>query len=212
VSRRIALLAAVFVLLASLLTWAGSAPSGADGPSATMTPDRNLTDGDIVTIRGMGWPPGDNIVSLECSGSMAALPKDTTFCDGFSADTTAVTNHQGSFVDAPPPPRQRSPTTGFRVFVLPNPRENGITIYCGPQHPCVLYVGVNFEDFKALHVFLPINFAPNARAAALGQRDRVLTSVPSSGGGSDTWVWAVIGVVVVVAIGGGVMRRRSRVA
>jgi hypothetical protein len=174
-----------------------------------MTPTRGLVDGQRTTIHGSGFPANTNVEVLECSGTLAAPPKDLSSCDGFTADTTGYSDEHGGYLNTPGD--KAGGTSGYRIWVLPTSREAGMTIRCGAQDPCVLYVGVNFEDFKEPHTFVSMSFAPGAVSTLPGAPHSGLRAT-SAHHHSSVAPWAV--AVAVMAIAGAaivalVRRRRA---
>jgi hypothetical protein len=167
----------------------------AAGPRATMTPDHNLTDGQHVTIRASGFDPDTPIQVLACSGTLADPPKDARACEGTTLDSHGYTDARGNYLNAPSDPS--GDTAGYRVAVLPSEALKTVSIRCGPQDPCVLYVGPYFNDFTAPHTFLPL----------------VYKGAPAAAGGSHAPTPALLAVpVLLVGVAGAfaVVRRRRR--
>lgn len=168
--------------------------AGAATPTAAITPGSRVADGQIVTIRGAGFPAHTNIEVLECAGAAAHLPRDATHCEGFTADTTGYSDAQGNFLDAPGD--VAGGTSGYHVYALPTPLAKAVSIRCGPNDPCVLYVGVDFQDFKLAHVFIPISFGSGPATASSGSK--------------ASWVVPALVVLLLLAGGGLFLIRRRR--
>jgi Neocarzinostatin family len=142
------------------------------GPvSVSATPASGLTDGQIVAVRAAGLPPEHTIQVEQCAGTAAVPPPDNTACDALTLDTQAGTDAQGNYVNGP---GDGNGDTGFRVYTRPSPLlASPTTITCDGTHPCVLYVGVDQNDFSKPHVFADIRFGPTV--VAPGQAPVVVT-------------------------------------
>lgn len=172
------------------LSLLGVAAASAAGPTAKMTPDNGLVDNTLTTVTASGLPPNSMVYLVECSGTVAAPPKDATSCDAFGEDINGSSDIRGNFRDAP---GENNGTSGFHVRILPAPQEHGMVIRCDANNPCVLYVGANLEDFRAPHAFLALNFA----SSAVGKGSTPATATPDPSGGSNRST--IIAVVVIAA-------------
>jgi hypothetical protein len=133
--------------------------------SASVAPATGLTDGQIVAVQAGGLPPEHTIQIEQCAGTAAAPPPDNTACDALTLDTQAGTDAGGRYVNAPGDP---SGDTGFRVYTRPSRLLNApTTITCDAAHSCVLYVGVDQNDFSKPHAFGDIRFAGGVVAPAV---------------------------------------------
>jgi Neocarzinostatin family len=140
--------------------------------SVSVTPATGLTDGQIVAVHAGGLPPEHTIQVEQCAGTAAAPPPDNTACDGLTLDTQAGSDAAGQYVNAP---GDVGGDTGFRVYTRPSRLLNApTTITCDAAHPCVLYVGVDQNDFSKPHAFAEIRFAGGVVAPPA-------VSVPASG-------------------------------
>jgi hypothetical protein len=183
-----AIAAAFFALVLVVVLGAAAGAS----PTATMAHDSGLTDGEVTSVTGSGWPANTNIQMLECSGTLASLPHDAISCDGFSEDVTTYSDIRGNFADVP---NGQGGANGFHVTVLPTAKESGVVIACDARHPCVLFVGVDHNNFNAPHAWIPLNFAG--------------ASTASSSSSSSAAVVVVV-VLVVITLGTFVFVRRRR--
>lgn len=131
-------------------------PASATGPTAGANPTTNLHDRQVISVQGSGFPANTEIQIEECSGTATSLPADNTSCEGVTLDSQAFTDVTGSFTNAP---GDAAGDTGYTVYTIPNPAFQATTIQCDSANPCVLYVGVDQNNFSAPHVFVPITFA-----------------------------------------------------
>lgn len=146
---------------AGLAVWLAVAPAAASSdPSATLTPADGLTNGQVVTVEGSGFPPSDQIIIIECGGTVANPPADATSCDGTTTDSNTSVDIRGHFTDAP---SAASGTTGYTVKTIGKGAANAAP--CDAANPCVLFVGVDLNDFGRPHTFVPLNFAATASAS-----------------------------------------------
>jgi hypothetical protein len=144
---------------------------------ASVTPASGLTDGQIVAVRAGGLPPEQTIQVEQCAGTVAHPPTDNTACDALTLDTQAGTDARGNYVNAA---GDGNGDTGVIVYTRPSPLLNSpTTIVCDGAHPCVLYVGVDQNDFSQPHVFADISFSPGVVAPGAG-------SAPGAGAGAPT--------------------------
>lgn len=135
-------------------------------PVASVTPASGLTDGQIVAVHAGGLPPEHTIQVEQCAGTVARPPTDNTACDGLTLDTQAGTDAHGNYVNAP---GDSNGDTGVVVYTRPSPLlKSPTTIVCDGAHPCVLYVGVDQNDFSQPHVFTDITFTPGVVAPGAG--------------------------------------------
>ena len=57
-----------------------AAPAFATGVSAKASPNKKLTNGQVVKISGKGWPAKDSLVIVECNGSVTT-GLSQTYCN-----------------------------------------------------------------------------------------------------------------------------------
>jgi hypothetical protein len=131
--------------------------------SVSVSPASGLTDGQIVALHATGLPAEHTIQVEECAGTLSTPPPDNTACDGLTLDTQAGTDASGNYVNAP----GANGSSGYLVYSRPSPLLNSpTTIICDATHPCVLYVGVDQNDFSKPHAFAEIRFGPGVVAPA----------------------------------------------
>jgi hypothetical protein len=158
----------------------------------TLPPYATFTDGEKVDL-AMGpnsmFSPNDalggDIEALECQYRTASgRPGDPPNADYCDAQTTAAdfpfAVHQGGSFD------YSTDNNGDKVvvFALPDKTLTLASIKCNATHPCVWYVGENYNNFTSPHVFSSPFFVG---AAA------------SSGGSGSSWVVIIIVVAIVAA-------------
>jgi hypothetical protein len=155
----------VFAVAAMVLILAPTSLAGASpAPTVTITPATAVADHSKVTVRGSGFPPSDAIIIAECEGTLQSPPLDATSCDGGTADTTANADLQGNFLNSP---TAANGTAGYTMRAL---AKNGVLgIDCDSSNPCVLYVGVQLDDFTQPHTLAAITWAPGTVGTASGQ-------------------------------------------
>jgi hypothetical protein len=153
-------------IAAVLVGVVGFVPAAFAAASATATPSTNLHDGQILAVSGGGMPANATIQIEECAGTAAAPPTDNGSCDASSLDTQASADGSGAFVNAV---GDAAGDSGYKVYTLgvPGSAFPSSTIRCDFTHPCVLYVGVDQNNFSAAHTFVDLTFAsPPATANA----------------------------------------------
>jgi hypothetical protein len=193
----IAVVFAMAFALGAMACFAGS--TGATTPTGSMTPSSGIVDLQRVTVRATGFPPHQEIQVLECSGTAQSLPIDSHSCEGDTLDSGGFSDANGNYINTVGDPSGR--TKGYRVYVLPSKTLSVVSIQCDPTHPCLLYVGLSFDDFTQPHAFVPFTFKGAAAA--------------SSGHSSSAWIWALIGALIVLGLVGVarlLRRRRASVA
>jgi len=148
-------------ITAVLVAVLGFVPAAFAAASATATPNTGLHDAQILSVSGAGMPANATIQIEECAGTAAAPPTDNGSCDANSLDTQASADGNGVFVNAP---GDAAGDTGYKVYALGTPGSTfpTSTIRCDFTHACVLYVGVDQNNFSAAHTFVDIAFAPPA--------------------------------------------------
>ena len=130
---------AAFVALGVL----GFAVSAYGAVSGTATPDTNLHDQDTTHVHATGLPANTTIAVIECiSGATSSSD-----CEGQTADVSTSSNGSGVF------------DLDYTVLQLPDSIFPVTSITCDSTHPCVLYVGTDFNDFSQPKTFIPISFA-----------------------------------------------------
>ena len=158
------------------------------GASSASTPYTTYRDGEQVNLamgaNSMFSGPnvGADVEAIECeysTGTGPGDPPDTNYC---SAQTLAggfpyAVHTNGGFDYA-----ADHPGDTVTVFALPDTTLSGAAIKCDSAHPCVWYVGENYNDFKAPHVFSN-PFVVSASGSSP-------TSVPSSAPGISVPVTA----------------------
>ncbi|HLX87893.1 MAG TPA: Ig domain-containing protein [Acidimicrobiales bacterium] len=125
-------------------------------PPAT-TPYADYTDGQAINL-SMGanstFSGAADIVAIECEFNNGTGnpgdPPNANFCDAATApgDMPYSAHGNGGF-------DYSSDNNGdlANVFAVPGTNFHGATITCDGTHACVWYVGENFNDFTAPHVF-----------------------------------------------------------
>lgn len=182
---------------AGWLTQAAAAPGGCGSLPAgnavfvncvqtpATTPYSTYSDGQQVDLAMgpnsmfSGQAVGGDIEAIECeysTGTTPGDPPDANFC---SAQTLAggfpyAVHTNGSFDYA-----VDQHGDSVTVFALPDATLSGATITCNPAHPCVWYVGENYNDFKAPHVFSN-PFVVTSSAASPGSTPTTVAA-PTSG-------------------------------
>ena len=130
-------------------------------PPLTVSPHGNLTDGQTVSVSVAPndyFAPHAAVHILECAdpeGSVANLPKDDTTCDGNTIQGgTLLVGADGSFSDP-----------SYPVYLLPSQQlgeQTNDQPICNQSHYCVLYVGLDQNDFTQPKVFsAPFLIAPS---------------------------------------------------
>jgi hypothetical protein len=178
--RVAAQLAGACLLLASAGLAVVDAVSAASTPSATVSPSSGLIDGQHVAITGAGFPPNKGFIQVEeCTGTASNPPADNTACEGDTLDVQAGTDVQGNYSNVPGDARGH---TGYVVYALPSPLIDApTTITCDATHPCVLYVGVDQNDFTQPHSFVGISFTTtNHPSAPATTRPPMTTVAPAT--------------------------------
>jgi hypothetical protein len=143
----------------------GSLPSGTDVyvncvVPAAAAPYATYSDGQLVDLamgpnslfssHGSG---GVSLVAIECeysTGSGPGDPPDTNYCSAQTAasDFPYAAHTDGSFDYA-----LDKAGDLVSVYALPDATFADATITCNATHPCVWYVGENYNNFTAPHVF-----------------------------------------------------------
>jgi hypothetical protein len=94
-----------------------------------------------------------SLVAIECeysTGSAPGDPPDTNFC---SAQTAASDFPYAAHTDGSFDYERDKAGDQVGVYALPDATFPDTTITCNATHPCVWYVGENYNDFTAPHVF-----------------------------------------------------------
>ena len=119
------------------------------GPTATVTPATGVADGQTVTVSASGLPPNRTIQVEECAGTVDNPPTDNTSCDGVTLDSSTDTDASGAYANS-----------GYTVYTRPSSLlASPATITCDAGHPCVLYVGVDQNNFSSAHAFATLTFS-----------------------------------------------------
>jgi hypothetical protein len=123
------------------------------------TPYTSYSDGQLINL-AMGanslfssHAAGVSLVAIECeysTGAGAGDPPNTSFC---SAQTAASDFPYAAHTDGSFDYTQDKSGDQVSVYALPDATFPGATITCNATHPCVWYVGENYNDFTAPHVF-----------------------------------------------------------
>jgi hypothetical protein len=139
----------------------GFVPAAFAAASGTATPSTGLHDAQILSVSGSGLPINATVQIMECQGTSATPPSDNTSCDGSSLDTQASTDGSGAFINAA---GDANGDSGYKVYALGTPGSTfpSSAVHCDPTHSCVLYVGVDQNNFSAAHTFVDIAFAAPA--------------------------------------------------
>jgi hypothetical protein len=118
-------------------------------PTATVTPGTGVTDGQAVTVNASGLPANRTIQVEECAGTVDNPPTDNTACDGVTLDSSTDTDPGGLYANS-----------GYTVYTRPSSLlPSPATITCDAGHACVLYVGVDQNNFSAAHAFAALTFS-----------------------------------------------------
>jgi Neocarzinostatin family len=178
--------AAAVSLTAVVVGVIGFVPAAFAAASATATPGTGLHDGQILSVSGAGLPANTTVQIMECQGTAATPPPDNGSCDGNTLDTQATTDGGGAFVNAA---GDANGDSGYKVYALGTPGLTfpNSTIRCDVSHACVLYVGVDQNNFSAAHTFVDIAFAapPATVVAPISPSPQALT-VANLGSGNIT--------------------------
>ena len=148
-------------IMAAVVGVVGFVPAAFAAASGTATPSTGLHDAQILSVSGSGLPANTTVQIMECQGTAATPPSDNTSCDGSSLDTQASTDGSGAFINAA---GDANGDLGYKVYALGTPGSTfpSSAVHCDFTHSCVLYVGVDQNNFSAAHTFVDIAFAPPA--------------------------------------------------
>lgn len=186
-TRRTRAAAATAVSLTAVLVGVvGFVPAAFAAASATATPGTGLHDGQILSVSGAGLPANTTVQIMECQGTATTPPPDNSSCDGNSLDTQATSDGSGAFVNAA---GDANGDSGYKVYALGTPGSTfpNSTIRCDVSHACVLYVGVDQNNFSAAHTFVDIAFAaPPATVVAPTSPSPQAMTVANLGSGNIT--------------------------
>jgi hypothetical protein len=153
-SRLTRFAAAATIGVAALATGVVAFSPSAFAASPTAVPNPNPTAGlhDLQTINvsGSGWDNNTSMQLIECSGTVASPPTDSTSCDGNTLGNI-TTGSSGSFSG-----NYKVYTTGVAGSHFPNDQP-----ICSSTSSCVIAVTENISNFAASPgtVFIALNFA-----------------------------------------------------
>ena len=175
--------------LAASAAWLPTA-GAASGAAVTVSPSGPYHSGQTVRVNvapNSLFTPHLRVIMLECAdpgGSAANLPTSVKQCDGNSVQgDSVIVQANGSFSES-----------SYTMFSLPNEalaEEPSGQPVCNTTSPCVLYVGLNQEDFTQPKVFSqPFVVAPTSGATSSGASSSGAQANPgpapsSSGAGSS---------------------------
>jgi Neocarzinostatin family len=152
--RALQLAGVALVVLAGVVVTVAGTPGPAlavTAPSATVTPASGVADGQVVTVSASGLPANRTIQVEECAGTIDSPPPDNTACDGVTLDSSTDSDDHGDYANS-----------GYVVYTRPSSLlSSPATITCDASHPCVLYVGVDQNNFSSPHAFAALTFAAN---------------------------------------------------
>jgi hypothetical protein len=162
----------------------------------TPAPGHGYADQQVVKVTVAAnklFVPGQLVVVLECAdpgGKAANLPVDATSCDGTTQYAQTATFGRDGSVDIP----------NFRLYELPNAalaEQANSQPACGTAAvPCVLYVGMNQNDFTEPKIFsAPFVFSG-------GPKQPFATSSASTAGTNPPAVAAAGGTTATTMPGG----------
>ncbi len=158
--RTVATIAAIGVSAAigalALSGTAGALTSGNQYPGTALaqspfTPGTPFSSGQNIEVKVPAntiFPPTQNVQIQECQALPGGLPPtDINACDHLTTyPNTNLPNADGSF-----------DITDFTLYSLPNSGSLGETasspVHCDLGHPCVLYIGLNAQDFTQPHIW-----------------------------------------------------------
>ena len=148
------------------------------GPTASVTPATGVADGQTVTVTASGLPANRTIQVEECAGTVDNPPTDNTSCDGVTLDSSTDTDAGGAYTN-----------TGYTVYTRPSSLlSSPATITCDVGHPCVLYVGVDQNNFSAAHAFAALMFSDSVTTTTTAPTTTTTTGATTSttGAGAST--------------------------
>jgi Neocarzinostatin family len=143
--------AALLAFAGMVVTVAGTpgAALATVGPIAAVAPTTGLADGQTVTVSASGLPANHAIQVEECAGTVDNPPPDNSACDGVTLDSSTDSDGQGGYAN-----------DSYTVYTRPSSLlSSPATITCDAGHPCVLYVGVDQNNFSSPHAFAPLTFS-----------------------------------------------------
>jgi hypothetical protein len=185
---------------------AGALTNGTQYPGTALaqtpfTPGTPFDSGQVIEVKVPAntiFPPSQNVQIQECQALPGGLPPTSiTACDGLTTyPSTNLPKADGSF-----------DIKDYSLYSLPNALSLGETpssaVHCDLGHPCVLYIGLNAQDFTQPHIWSQaFVIHPNATDTA-----------PNPGDGTPELPLA-IGLPLAAAgiVGGSVLFRRRRSA
>jgi hypothetical protein len=152
-------------------------------PTATVTPGTAVTDGQIVTVNASGLPANRTIQVEECAGTVDNPPTDNTSCDGVTLDSSTDTDPGGVYANS-----------GYTVYTRPSSLlSSPATITCDAGHACVLYVGVDQNNFSAAHAFAALTFSDSVTTTTTAPTTTTTTGATTSTTGGATTTTTVPG-------------------
>jgi hypothetical protein len=139
-------------------------------PTASVTPATGVADGQTVTVSASGLPPNHAIQVEECAGTVDNPPADNTSCDGVTLDTSTDTDAGGAYANS-----------GYTVYTRPSSLlSSPATITCDAGHPCVLYVGVDQNNFSSAHAFAALTFSDSVTTTTTASTTTTTTAATTS--------------------------------
>ena len=136
--------------------------NGANAPCGVASPATNLVDSQFITLEGSGFPANASDLQVEECEFLGANPTSNTVCDGDTLDVQEGTDANGNYFNGP---HDAAGDTGYQVYQL----GSGTGPFaadpykCDSANPCVLFIGVDQNNFSLPHAFVPIAFAPPAQ-------------------------------------------------
>lgn len=158
----------------------GAHPAGATAPAVTISPAGPYRDGESVTVsvaRSALFTPETKVNIIECAdpgGTVANLPVNDSTCNGQTIQGGTLYVGAGGAVTE----------HGYILYKLPSAALDDLPGWlpdCDATHECVLFVGVDQNDFTQPHVFsAPFSIEP-ADAGSTTSTSTSTTSQPSAG-------------------------------
>jgi adhesin/invasin len=130
-------------------------------PFTAGTPFSSGQQINVVVPANSLFTPAENLNVVECQAPGGIAPPDPSFCDGVTINGPTLNANGDGSVDF-----QANTGSLYTVFALPDKiklHEPSSGPTCNLSTPCVLYIGLNQNDFTANHVFSQTFFiAPNS--------------------------------------------------
>jgi hypothetical protein len=145
----------------------GSIVAGAAQPQQPNTPGTPFQSGQQidVVVPGGFFPAGDGLQIVECSAPGGNIPTSTSACDGNTVNALSLEANSDGSVDY-----QGYTGSLYPIYALPDKTTLGEGTSgpkCNASTNCILYIGENFNNFTALHVWSqPFQIVPDAGDAA----------------------------------------------